>query len=118
MIEGFRHLHHIYGEFDVHISFDPAVACRIGELLRLGNQRRLDEREATPRMVATALARHKPSTQLQYDVGRRLVVRWLRAEGLTTLTFRDFRLLAWDMQDAGYCVAYVRLVHNATAEVP
>ena len=68
-------------------------------------------------MVATALARHKPSTQLQYDVDRRLAARWLLAEDLTTLSFHSFRQLAWDMQDAGYCGAYLRLVHNATAEV-
>jgi hypothetical protein len=90
---------------------------KLTHLARTGLQRRPDEPHATALMLHTALARHKPSTQRQYDVGRRLVARWLRAEGLESLSFSSFRLLAWDLEDAGYSGDYLRLVHNATREV-
>jgi integrase len=67
--------------------------------------------------VMTALERHKPSAVQQYNVGRRLAARWMKAEGLAHLTFASFRHLVWDLEDAGYCGSTLRLVHNALREV-
>jgi hypothetical protein len=40
MIDTGSHLHHIDGEFDIHVALDPAAALGIGEFLqRLGHHR-------------------------------------------------------------------------------
>jgi hypothetical protein len=76
------------------LSGEAGLPTKLARLLESGALRRPDELHAIALAVHTALARHKPSTQRQYDTGRRLVARWLNAEGRDALTFADFRLLA------------------------
>eukprot|EP00662_Eupelagonemidae_sp_cell21_P015495 gene15495-biopygen23719 len=89
---------------------------KLSKVLAREPRERLSATEAYRRILQTAVARHKPGTRAQYDYGRRLALRWMNAEGISSMTFRDFCNLAWDLEEAGYCGSVFRCVHNSVME--
>ena len=71
-----------------------ARATKLAALQAAGSGRRPDQERALAITLRTTVKRHKPSTAAQYDVSRRLVARWLRAEAPSTgdFAFAAFRL--------------------------